>query len=509
MSGGQRIARSAAASLFGQLLPLLAALVTMPLVVQGLGLARFGILSIVWSVLGHFSVFDLGLGRAATRSVAVALGQGRPERVRVVLGTACLAQLVLGVLGGAAVIALAPWLAEQALSMDGTPAEASVLAEVARASIILIGLSVPLVLIEGTLRGGLEAHQRFDLVNRVRIPVSLGGQLIPWIGAAAGLELPLIVGLLVAVRGLGLLGYRRQLVRLLGADGLRLTASRSVLRELWSFGSWAAVSCAIGPVLGYLERFLIASMLSVGALAFYALPMEALSRLLVIPSSLAAALFPALGEVGQRKPAAAARIYQDATRILLLLGLPLAAVGWAWAGPGLAWWAGEEFATKGLGLTRVLILVVLLNALALVPFSVVQGLGRPAWKARLDLFELPLFALAAWWGIGTLGLLGAALAKLLVTIVDFTALHAFAMRLTGADRRDWTTNVARPVLPVAAAALLLSTHPLAALLGLVPCAYLAVRTGLTPAERRGISHQFSRVALSSRRAAQPEPKPLP
>jgi len=459
MKRGTNLLESAAASLLGQVAPLVVALVTMPMVLEGLGEARFGILAIVWAVLGHFSMFDLGFGRAATRSAAAALGRGESGSVPGILGSACLAQLFLGVVGGGLVLMLAPWLAERVLQMEAGPEQTAVLVDAARASLALIGLSVPLVLLEGTLRGGLEAHQQFGRINAVKVPVSVAGLLVPLFGALLGAELATIVALLVAVRLVGLIGYRRQLARLAGLEGWALRPCKSALRELWAFGSWAAVSSAAGPALGYLERFLIGGMLSVSALAFYAVPMEALSRLLVLPSSLAAALFPALSEAAACSRERLASLYLDPMRILLQLLLPLAIVGCALAELGLELWIGVEFAERSGTLTRVLIAVVLLNALSIVPFSVVQGLGRPSWKARLDLVELPLFGLAAWMLIGSHGLLGAALAKLLVTVIDFVALNLFAMRLTRVSLRQWCLKLLTPVFIPGAALALLALSP--------------------------------------------------
>src|SRR6202011_2784504 len=50
---------------------------------------------------------------------------------------------------------------------------------------------------------------------------------------------------------------------------------------------------------------------------------------------------------------------------------------------------------------------------------------------------LPLYALSAWWLMRRAGVNGAALAKLFVTIVDFSALYIIASRLKAFSIRDW------------------------------------------------------------------------
>ena len=79
-----------------------------------------------------------------------------------------------------------------------------------------------------------------------------------------------------------------------------------------------------------------------------------------------------------------------------------------------------------------------LNALAFVPYTVVQGLGRPDIKAKLDMVELPLFALLTFLGVQQFGLVGAALAKLAITVFDVGALSFFAARLLRPDTAQST-----------------------------------------------------------------------
>jgi O-antigen/teichoic acid export membrane protein len=72
------LARNSLLNLAGQILPILVGVITISYVVRGLGTGRFGVLSIGWMMLGYFGVFDLGMGRATTKSVSECL---RPRRM--------------------------------------------------------------------------------------------------------------------------------------------------------------------------------------------------------------------------------------------------------------------------------------------------------------------------------------------------------------------------------------------------------------------------------------------
>lgn len=70
LTGGTRLARNGVFNIIGQGVPLLAAFFAIPRLIHGLGTDRFGVLTLVWMVIGYFSLFDLGLGRALTQVVA-------------------------------------------------------------------------------------------------------------------------------------------------------------------------------------------------------------------------------------------------------------------------------------------------------------------------------------------------------------------------------------------------------------------------------------------------------
>ena len=71
------LARNTIWNLIGQGAPLLVAIFAIPLLIRALGTPRFGILTLAEMVVGYYSLFDLGLGRALTKLVAEKLGAGK------------------------------------------------------------------------------------------------------------------------------------------------------------------------------------------------------------------------------------------------------------------------------------------------------------------------------------------------------------------------------------------------------------------------------------------------
>ena len=70
-----RIARNSVWNLLGLAIPLLVGIALVPVTLQGLGTARFGLLSLALTVLEYSTLFSLGLGPATTKHVASAIAR--------------------------------------------------------------------------------------------------------------------------------------------------------------------------------------------------------------------------------------------------------------------------------------------------------------------------------------------------------------------------------------------------------------------------------------------------
>ena len=283
---GSLLVSNTVLNFIGQAVPLFVGIVTIPFIIRGLGTEYFGILCLVWAIVGYFSLFDLGLGRATTKFVAEALSKGDEDQVPRLVWTVITVQAVLGLLGSLILAGITPLLVVRILNI---PPE---LVGEAKTTFYLLALSIPVVLISSSFSGMLEAAQRFDLVNAVRIPSSALTFLLPLIGLILGFELPGIVALILVAR-FGALSALVALALRIFPKVRKFSAHFSLFPRLFSYGCWITVSSVVGPILVYLDRFLITSLLSIAAVAYYSAPYEAVTRLWIIPASLVMSLFPA------------------------------------------------------------------------------------------------------------------------------------------------------------------------------------------------------------------------
>lgn len=422
---GSLLARNTLINLLAQITPLMVAVFTIPFVVRGLGTERFGLLAIAWVVLGYFTLFDLGLGRATTKYVAEAFGNEGEDQVPGIIWTAVTVQALTGLLGAFILWNITDLLVYKVLNI---PAE---LLEEARITFHLLALSIPVILISSSFSGALEAAQRFDLLNAVRIPSSVLTYLLPLLGLSMGLGLPGIVVLILLARSGALIAFVAMNLRTYPGLG-QYSPSLAIFSSLFAYGGWVTVTNIVGPILVYLDRLLIGSLLTVSALAYYTAPYEAVTRLWVIPASLTMTVFPAFSTLmGRRDEKMLSSLLSRSVKYVLLSTGPIAVVIWLFAGEMLNIWLGADFARESTAAMQILAFGVLITSLGQTSFAFLQGVGRPDLPAKLHLIQLPIYIAVAWVLVGSFGIVGAAGAWTLRVALDALLLFWATFRVYG------------------------------------------------------------------------------
>jgi len=417
------VARNTAINLGGHIIPILVGLATIPYVIRGLGDAGFGVLSIAWVLLGYLGYLDLGLGRATTKFVAECLGRGEMDRLANLVWTSLGYQLIFGTIGSLLVAAFIPFLV-------GVLKVPPALVGETRLSFYILAGSVPIVLTTTALRSVLESAQRFDLVNYVKVPANVSVFLFPAIAVAVGLHLPGIILLLVLGRLGATFAYLVICLKVFPILGRRFSFDSKLLRPLMTYGGWITVSTIVSAVMAYGDRFVIGALVSMAAVAFYTAPAEMVNRLGIFPGSLVLTLFPAFSSLdawGKRETLE--KLYARSVKFLLLCVGPLLVLIMVFAHDILRLWLSNDFASKSTLVMQILAAGVLLNALALVPFTLIQGLGRPDVTAKFHLLELPLYVATLWFLVDRMGINGAALAWTLRVGLDALLLFIAARKL--------------------------------------------------------------------------------
>lgn len=197
---------------------------------------------------------------------------------------------------------------------------------------------------------------------------------------------------------------------------------------LLRFGGWMTVSNVVSPLMVTLDRFLIGALVSVTAVAYYATPYEVVTKSLLLPGALMAVMFPAFSAGFAQDRERTALLFGRSVKSLFLVLFPIMLCTVALAQDGLKLWLGAEFAEHSFRVLQWLAVGVFINSLALVPFTLLQGVGRPDLTAALHLIELPFYLGLLWWLISTRGIEGAAIAWTARVVVDALMLFGLAKR---------------------------------------------------------------------------------
>jgi O-antigen/teichoic acid export membrane protein len=484
--GGRMLLFNSFWNLFGLVVPMAAGLVTIPFLVRGIGVERFGLLSLVWIVIGYFSLFDLGIGRALTKLVADKIGSGEEHAIPPLAWTSLFLMLLLGVIGALVAFSFSPLLIHRVLRVPET-----LQAEAVR-SFYILALSIPVVTLTAGLRGILEALQRFRTANLIRVPFSVLSFVGPLAVIPFSRSLVPIVAVLVLSRFVGCAVHFLACFSAFPALRRNIVFRQSLLAPALKLGGWMTVSNVVGPLMTYLDRFLIGSLLSITAVAFYTVPFDLTSRLLVIPGAISAVLFPAFAVSCIQDRGAAQGIFVRGVKYTFLAIFPAVLFIAAVAPEGLRMWLGASFAENGSGVLRWLAAGTLLNCMAFIPFALVQGTGRADITAKLHLVELPVYIAALWVLVQRHGIEGAAIAWTGRVAIDAVLLFLFAERELANQRKFlWGlgagSGVALAVLGVECALPSLMIRLLWFLAALLATGLVAWRWLLTPREKQALN----------------------
>jgi O-antigen/teichoic acid export membrane protein len=440
-SRSRGIGRNTAINVGGAIVPLLLSLVTVPSYLHLIGEARYGVLAIVWVVLGYFAVFDLGLSRATANQIARMQHEPAAARERV-FWTALSINATVGAIGGLILLLIGRVLLEHVLKVSPD------LRAEALAGLPWLALAVPLTTMTLVLVGTLEGREQFLAVNTLGTIGLAMFQLAPlayayWVGPnLAGLLMAATFALLAST----MVSFSVIAISLPVRGRPRIDAQR--LRALLRYGGWITVTGLAGPFLTVIDRILIGAVLGARSVTRYTVPFALVSRLQIVPSSLARTIFPRFSSLDQDDAALVSRESLNALASIMTI---LTVVGAAFLEPFLRVWVGQDIASSSAAVGEVLLLGVWLNGLAVVPFALLQAQGRPDLPAKFHVAELVPYIGGLLLGLHLAGIRGAAWAWSARAAADaallFWAVHRTSRRV---EPVEWHNLVGGAALVAAA-----------------------------------------------------------
>ena len=407
-------------NILGHILPFTVGLLTIPQLIKVLGMERFGILTIIWILIGYFSLFDFGLSRTITVKISDLLSQNKKNETNTIFWTS-LCLIIPATLVGSSGLLIAVHFKHH----FSTLITANILEETFK-SLPLIAFTLPAVTLTSGIKGALEAENKFYGLNIIQIFSGILNFLAPlWIATYTP-------DLVLIVLGLSFLRYIFLIVHLVylkssssWLGGVQILSLKESIPLITS-GGWFTVSNIVGPIMIYLDRFLIASLIPSTSLAYYTTPFELVNRLNIIPSSITRALFPiiASGTNNEYK-----RVYRLSVKTIFLICGFATTLGITLGNFGLKIWIGEDFAASSYFILVILLVGYFFNSLAWAPFNLIQAFQKPKLTALIHLIELPFYIVILYILTKTYGLTGAALSWTIRNTSDLIIMTYFSKQL--------------------------------------------------------------------------------
>lgn len=429
--------RNALYSFSAWALPLLLTIVVTPLVVQALGAELYGVYAFVVGIATSLAAL-LSPGRALVRYVATRPGGGLDAAGGRMVAAAALLAAIAGAVVSLALASAAGWAVDDLLGFAGG------LRGPARAALVVALGAVPFLMAGQALAATAQGLHRFDKSSRVTLAVAV--LLTAGNGALAvgGAPLVALVAWFTAVSLLSCAAYWRLARGLVPSSSLLPLPSLGALMPHLYFGAAVFASQVPGHLLLLFERTWILGSSGAQQFAIYSISMLVGLSLHAATASVGVVLFPIAASAIARGQVGALRgTYRRAAKLAVALLAPAVVTLVVAAAPLLAVWVGEEFAAPGAVVLSWHAVAFGLLGFAVLPWQLVEALGRPRWNAALAtswlvLNGVALVLLTPLWGIG-----GAAAARLvgMLTIPLYEVVVEY--RLFGAPLwRFWARTLA-------------------------------------------------------------------
>ncbi len=410
-------------------LPFIAGVIFFPLIIKVYGNERFGILTLAWSLVGYFTVFDLGFSRALTQMVAQNLqSKKNASNIASLIRTGSFVMLILGILGGFILYFTTPWLVVDVLKIS------NILRGETIEAFLYLSLLIPVVIHTAALRAVLEAKQSFKTASLIRMFLGVGTFAAPYLTSFFATSLLSAIYALFIIR---LIAWFLHFLAIKKSGILDLkTKIFSVLwiKSLWRFAGWMSVSNFIGPLLTYFDRFFIVALLGESVVVFYTAPYEVVTKISVIPFAISSVLFPAFSKVQKNKEKSALVLDKGLLYTALII-YPAALLLCFFSREWLALWLNQDFSEHAHIVVLWLLLGIYLNGFSSILYAKVQGIGRSDWTAKLHLYELVPYIILLWVSLKKFGIEGAAFAWALRILIDLIALSIMTLNINKYNQR--------------------------------------------------------------------------
>jgi O-antigen/teichoic acid export membrane protein len=389
----------------------LLALVTIPIMINGLGLTYYGIYTLAFSMAGFGVFLDLGLGWTISRFVAEADALKNQGLLVTTVRVGVFCHLVIAFLFVVIVYPSAGWIAQAILRTSA--AETPVMVNVLRIAVVSFACSSIGSVFICTLRG-LRRFAPATLISVIGVTISV-------VGAAAMARLGMgvvpaavaqLAGALICV-AMGAWVCRPYLPR---PDGE--VAIRKQLRRMVEFSFWTYMYRLIQMFVLHADKVLIGRFSGPAFLPIYTVPFGFAQKINFIAGPAVTAIYPTAA-ADQNDPEMFIRKYFSGARLVHILTGAAALSVLLWGEKFLTAWIGAEFASRSVFYLNVFTVGYWVISVGSFDLVCIEGWNRPRTAfiiAGIGMLSAICVGFIVWPIIGVSRAIALSVATWLVTV---------------------------------------------------------------------------------------------
>ena len=377
----------------GYVLPLLAALGTIPVMVKYLGADLYGLYSICISLVGFMTLVDLGVGQTVIKYVAEYEATNQQHKVKPILDIAFLIYLVIGLVSAGSLFLFSGKIAHALYDNDINRQALAV--EVLELTAIALFFSYT----NQFFLNVSKAYHRFDAPAMIQGVSNLGGIVLATVLLLAGYSIEAIMFGYIAIYFTafcsGFLACRRVL-----PPGIRIGIAfdKEVFQKIVSFSFYTFISNLLASLTSRVDKLLIGSIVNTQAVTYYQIPYTIAQMANGIIHTLVQIMFPRFSElVGLKNDVGLLELYKKVTKTMMLISMAIAVLLISAGGEFLSIWISPEFAEKTNFALMVMASQFFLNSNIVTAFWVIQSKGNAKLTALVSVIGAASYFAAVYY----------------------------------------------------------------------------------------------------------------
>lgn len=424
---------------------LILGLITVPILVRGMGPSTYGIYTVAFSVVALGSYLDFGLASGTTKFVAEAHAQGAARRVGGIVAISVLMQGLIALFFSVLVADFAPSIASRILHLPA--------ADLVDGAFVLriAAFSFCASTVNAVFVSALRGQRRYAAVTMI----SVVSTTLSLVGAALAVQ----QGMGIRVAALAQLGGALVgLVAGFAACWPSLRIAEGEPKTLWQLGRamlgfslWTYVNRLSQMMVFHVDKILLARLGGTAMLAFYAVPFSLSQRINFVAGPAVTAIYPVAAAAGPERTQFVEQ-YLRVSRLVHVLTAAPALVFLVLGHRLMTAWVGQEMADGGRFFFTTLTIGFWVNSAWSLDCGCIEACNRPRTTSVIFVTALTAGILV---GLLVAPALGAA-KGIAVAVATYLCIIGIAVAVTWRAMARYSLRFAlrRIALPIAEMAVL-------------------------------------------------------